>query len=168
MLESGLRDHLAEQLVLLLLVLLANACDPGHKGLPFGTKRPSPADRHHEILLGCAILAEVTPPTEEVAQLQLCLTTSQSIEDFHGGNFIGVDPLAIQIELSPEEEELLAHLVGHIAINDGVSLVVLVYYIESLSIPDSEVEALAIHYVVAEDALQLVHFSLKVDHNFSC
>ena len=118
-------------------------------------------------MLGCAVFAEVTPPAEEVAQLQLGLTTSHSIEDFHGGNFIGVDPLAIQIELSPEEEELLAHLVGHISINNGVSLVVLVYHIECLSVPDSEVEALAIHNVVAEDALQLVHFSLKVDHYFS-
>ena len=113
------------------------------------------------------MLTEVTPPAEEVAQLQLGLTSSHTIKDFHGGDFICVDPLAIQIELSPEEEELLAHLVRDISINDGVSLVVLVYNIKSLSVPYSQMEALAVHNIVAEDALKLAHFSLEVDHNFS-
>ena len=117
-------------------------------------------------MLGCAVLAEVTPPAEEVAQLQLGLTTSHSIEDFHGGNFIGVDPLAIQIELSPEEEELLAGLVGDVAVDDRVSLVVLVDDVEGLAIPDAEVEALSIDHVVAEDAVQLADPSFQVDHDF--
>ena len=112
------------------------------------------------------MLAEITPPTEEVAQLQLGLPTSQSIEDFHGGNLICVNPLAIQIELSPEEEELLTHLVGDISINYGVSLVVLVYDIERLSVPYSQMEALAIHNIITKNALQLAHFSLEVDHDF--
>ena len=93
------------------------------------------------------------------------MPTSQSIEDFHGGNLICVNPFAIQIELSPEKEELLTHLVGDISINYGVSLVVLVYDIERLSVPYSQMEALAIHNIVSKNALQLAHFSLEVDHD---
>ena len=117
-------------------------------------------------MLGSAVLAEVSPPTEEVSQFQIGLTTSHSIKDLHGGDFICVDPLAIQIELSPEEEELLAHLVGDISINYGVSLVVLVYDIERLSVPYSQMEALAIHNIITKNTLQLAHFSLEVDHDF--
>ena len=117
-------------------------------------------------MLGGAVLAKVTPPTEEVAQLQLGLTASHSIKDLHGGDFICVDPLAIQIELSPEEEELLAHLVGDISINYGVPLIVFVYDIKRLPVPYSQVEALAVHNIIAEDTLQLAHFSLEVYHYF--
>ena len=35
--KSRLRDHLAQQLVLFLLIFLADARNPGHKGLSFGT-----------------------------------------------------------------------------------------------------------------------------------
>ena len=99
------------------------------------------------------MLTEVTPPAEKVAQLQLGLTSSHTIKDFHGGNFICVDPLAIQIELSPEEEEFLAHLVGDISINYGVPLVVLVHYIESLSVPYSQMETLTVYNIVTKDSL---------------
>ena len=60
----------------------------------------------------------------------------------------------------------MTHLVGDISINYGVSLVVLVYDIERLSVPYSQMEALAIHNIVTKNALQLAHFSLEVYHDF--
>ena len=65
--ESRLSNYLAENFMFLLHVLGTDGSYPFDKGLSLGSQGPSPADRHHEVLLGSAVLAEVTPPTEEVA-----------------------------------------------------------------------------------------------------
>ena len=111
------------------------------------------------------MLIEVSPPAEVITQLELCLSSTHSIDHFHGRDLVGVNTFTVQVELSPEEEEFLAHLVAHVAINDCIALVVLVHHVESLAVPDAQVEALTIDDVVAENALQLVDLGLKVDHD---
>ena len=67
--------------------------------------------------------------------------------------------------MPPEEEELLAHLMADVAIDDGVPLVVLMDHVKGLAIPDSQIESLPVYDVVAEHSLQLVDLGLEVDHN---
>jgi len=90
----------------------------------------------------------------------LGLTSTHSVNHFHSANFIGIDTLPVKIQLAPKEEELLAHLVGHVAINYGISLIVLMDHIEGLTIPDPQKESLSINYIVSKDAVQFANFSL--------
>lgn len=108
----------------------------------------------------------VSPPAEEVAQSDLTLASTHSIHHFNGGDLVSVDALPVQVELAPQEEELLPHLVRHVSVDDRVSLVVLMDNIESFPVPDTEEGALTVCDVVAEDALELIHFALEVDHDF--
>ena len=55
---------------------------------------------------------------------------------------------------------------SHISIDDGVALVVLVNHIEGLAVPNTQVEALSVDDVVAQDAMELAHLAFEVDHNF--
>ena len=104
------------------------------------------------------ILIEIPPAAEVVAEFELGLATAHSVHHFHGADFIRINTFAVQIELTPKEEEFLAHLMADIAINDCVPLIVLMNDIESLAVPNAQVEALSIHNIIAEDSLQLVYF----------
>jgi len=112
------------------------------------------------------LVAEVAPPTEVVAQLKLGLPTAHTVNHLNGADLVGIDAFPVEVELAPEEEELLAHLVGDVTVDDRVALVVLVHHVEGLAVPDAQMEALSIYHVVAEDALQLLHFRLQIDHDF--
>ena len=166
LLEGGLGDNLAQYLVLLLHVLGADGGDPLDKRPSLRPQAPPPADRHHEVLLRLPVVVEVSPPAEVVAELELYLTAAEPVEHLDSTDLVGIDALPVQVELAPEEEELLAGLVGDVAVDDRVSLVVLVDDVEGLAIPDAEVEALSIDHVVAEDAVQLADPSFQVDHDF--
>ena len=106
------------------------------------------------------MLIQISPSAEIVPELQGLCTCTHSGYDLDGRDFVSVDALAIEVELSPQEEELLAHLVGHVTVNYCVPLVVLVDNVEGLAVPDSQVETLAVHHVVAQNAVQFAHFSL--------
>ena len=55
---------------------------------------------------------------------------------------------------------------GYVAIDDSVALIVLVDHVEGLAVPDAQVEALPVHHVVTQNALQFLHLRLEVDHDF--
>ena len=88
------------------------------------------------------------------------LTPTHSVNHFHSANFIGIDTLPVEVKLAPKEEELLAHLVRHVAIDYGISLIVLMDHVKGLAVPDSQEESLSINYIVSEDAVQFTNFSL--------
>ena len=165
LLERRLCHHLAKHFVFGLHVLGADGGDPLDKGPPLGPQGAPPHDFHDEVLLRAPILIEVAPPAEVVAQLELGLPAAHPVDHFHCADFVRVDTFAVQIELPPEEEEFLAHLMADVAVDDGVSLVVLVDDVEGLAVPDAQVEALAVDDVVAQHTLQLVDFGLQIDHD---
>lgn len=92
---------------------------------------------------------EIAPDIEVSSELELGLTTTHSIDHLDCADFVSVNALSIQVELSPEEEEFLAHLVADISIDYCVSLVVFVNNIECFSVPDAKVESFSVHDVVA-------------------
>jgi len=76
LLECGLSNYLAKHIMFLLHILLLDGGDPFDKGSTFESKRPTPADTAHEIFLGCPMRIEITPPIEEVSELELCLAST--------------------------------------------------------------------------------------------
>ena len=147
--ECRLCHHLAKHIVFGLHVLGADGGDPLDEGPPLCSQGAPPHDFHDEVLLRAPIFIEVAPSAEVVAQLELSLPTAHPVDHFHCAYFVGVDTFAVQIELPPEEEEFLPHLMADVAVDNGVSLVVLVDDVEGLAVPDAQVEAFAVDDVVA-------------------
>ena len=54
---------------------------------------------------------------------------------------------------------------AYVAIDKRIALVVLVDHVESFAVPDTKVESLAVHDVVAEDAVQFFDSRFEVDHD---
>ena len=163
--ECGLGHDLAHNIILLLHVFLAKGGDPFDEGSSLGPERTPPAHRHHEVLLLLTSLIEVSPSAEVVAQPKLSLARAHPVHDVHGRDLVSIDTLAIQIQLPPKEEELLAHLMGYVAINYRVSFVVLVDHVEGLAVPDTQAKALPVNDVVTKDTMKLAHLALEVDHD---
>ena len=157
---------MGHEILFLLHVLLPQGCDPLDEGSTLGSERAPPANRHHEVFLLFTSFVEVSPSAEVVTELELGLPIAKSVDDLHGTDLVCIDALPIQIELPPKEEEFLAHTMSHISIDDGVALVVLVNHIEGLAVPNTQVEALSVDDVVAQDAMELAHLAFEVDHNF--
>ena len=165
LLESSLGDNLAKHFMLCLHVLAANGGNPLDEGLSLRSERPSPADTGHEVLLLLAAVVEVSPLAKEGAEFCFGLAASHAVDHLHGGDLVGVDALAVKVQLTPQEEELLPHFVRHVSIDYRISLVVLVYNVKGLSVPDAEEGALPVDDVVAEDALEFVDLGLQIDHD---
>ena len=79
LLECRFRDDLAKRFVLDLHVHVADGGDPSDESLSLATEGPAPHDGHHKVLLSVAMLAEISPSAEEIAELELCLTSRHSI-----------------------------------------------------------------------------------------
>ena len=86
------------------------------------------------------------------------MTATHTVDHFHSTDFIRVDAFTVQVQLTPEEEEFLSHLVADVAINDCIPLVILVHHVEGLAVPDSQVEPLSVDDIIAEHSLQFIHF----------
>jgi len=95
LLEGCVRDNLAEHLLLLLHVFIANRGDPLNEGLAFGTLGATPAYRQHKVLLGVGVLAEVSPAAEVVAQFELGRSTAHAINHLDGVDLVGIDALPV-------------------------------------------------------------------------
>ena len=149
LLESRLSDDFAEHLLLLLHILVPDRRNPLYESLTFRTLRTAPAHRKHEVLLGVVVLTIVPPAAEKVTHLELRLPTAHTVNHFDGAYFVGVDALSIEVDLAPKEEELLAHLMGYITVDDSVTLVVLVHNVEGFTVPKTQERALAVYYIVA-------------------
>ena len=95
----------------LLHVLRLYGSDPFDECSALETKRPTPANTSHTIVSAASMCVEITPSIEEAAELELCLAPAKSIHHFNCRYLVCIDALPVEIELSPEEEEFLAHLV---------------------------------------------------------
>lgn len=151
--ECRLRNYLAKHVMFLLHVLGANPSNPPDKRLSLRSKRAPPHNFAHEVFLSASILVEISPTAEVITQFKLRLSTTHAVHHFHGANFISINTFAIQVQLTPKEEEFLTHLMADVSINNGVPLVIFVDYIESLAVPDSEIEPFSVHDVITKHSL---------------
>ena len=164
--ESCLSDDLAKKIVLVLHILTFDRTDPFDKSSALKSQGPTPANTSHEVLLSRPVSIEIAPGIEVGSEFELSLTTTHSIDHLDRTDFVRVNALTIEVELSPEEEEFLAHFVFHISVDYCVALVVLVNNIECFSVPDAKMESFSVDHIVAKDSLQLVNLSLQIDHDF--
>lgn len=164
--ESCLSDYLAKNFMLVLHILAFDRANPFDKSCTLKSQGPTPANTRHEVLLSCTMRVKIAPDIEVRSEFELSLTTTHSINHLDRTDFVSVDALTIQVELSPEEEEFLAHLVADISIDYCVPLVVFVNNIECFSVPDAKVKSFPVDNVVAQDSLQLVNLCLEIDHDF--
>jgi len=168
LLEHGLSHNLVEYLVLLDHLLALAETEPHHEGSSVGSLLFLGQGRHQEVVLGLTALCEITPATEEVAQLGVLLASRQTRDDLCGRHLAAKDVLAIVEKLSPQVEVLLSPHVGDVSVDQAVALVVLVDHVKSLAVPQSQEKALPILDVIAHDAMHASKSVLKVAHLIGC
>ena len=96
------------------------------------------ANRLYEIILSIPHLCKVSPSTQIMPQLHILISNCHPLDNFSACQLILTNPLPVQIDLSPEEEELLFVVMVNITIDQAVSLVILMDNIEGLSIPSAK------------------------------
>ena len=135
MLISRLSDHVGKHVLSFLQVLLLHRAEPSDKCLPLQAMSSSEADGLEEVILCVPSLSIVSPPAQIVPQQYVLIPGRQSLYDLGAGYLVGENPLSIQVDLSPEEEELLFIVMVNIAIDQAVSFVVFVDNVEGLPVP---------------------------------
>ena len=155
MLVSRLGDHVGKHVLSFLQILLLHRAQPSDECLSLKTMGSSEANGLEEVILCVPRLSIVSPPAQIVSQRHVLISDGHSLYDLGACYLVGENPLSIQVDLPPEEEELLFVVMVNIAINQAVSLVVLVNNIEGLPVPGAERRPLPILNVIAQDSEQL-------------
>ena len=95
-------------------------------------------DGFYEIILGVSHLGEVSPSAQIVSQFYVLISNCHSLNNLGTCYLVSENPLSVQIDLSPEKEELLLVIMVNITVNQAVSLVILMNDIEGFSVPSAK------------------------------